>query len=117
MDRLLVSTWLSMRFVSSLTVVCPTSAYWRRHADVPFDVLVGSGPSEGRVDGCFSAEQHPHRHAHGGQQFESWVYRRDGPFDLWGDRRPSTELVVIATSGQNDRPQVEALLDAGMITV
>jgi len=34
-------------------------------------------------------------------------------FDPWGNRRPSTELVVIATSGQQDRPQVGALVDAG----
>ena len=133
------------------------------YADVPFDVLVGSGPSEDRADGWLDAEQHQHHHAHAGHQFESWVYRRDEPFDLdrleaaiaqlprtvyrvkgfvyagqdpqhrhllqavgmrgdiepfdlWGDRRPSTELVVIATSGRQDRPQVEALFDAGLST-
>ena len=34
------------------------------------------------------------------------------PFDEWGERPPSTELVVIADSAQVDRAAVEALLDA-----
>jgi G3E family GTPase len=134
------------------------------YADVPFDVLVGSGPSEERADGSPDTEGHQHHHAEVGHQFVSWVYQRDEPFDIdrlktaiaklprtvyrvkgfvfagedpehrhllqavgmrgdiepfdaWGHRRPSTELVVIATSGQEDRPQVEALFDAGLSTV
>ena len=113
------------------------------------------GPTDGSTP-----QRHQH-HAHAGHQFESWVHRRDKPFDIdrleaaikqlprtvcrvksfvfagqdpqhrhllravgmrgdiapfdpWGDRRPSTELVVIATSGQQSRPHVGALLDAGL---
>jgi G3E family GTPase len=132
------------------------------YANVPFDVLIGSGPSEERADGRFDTDEQ-HHHAHVGHQFVSWVYRRDEPFDIdrlkttiaklprtvyrvkgfvfagedpehrhilqavgmrgdiepfdpWGNRRPSTELVVIGTSEHEDRPHVEALFDAGLST-
>ena len=67
-----------------------------------------------RVKGfVFAGEDPEHRHL-----LQAVGMRGDiEPFDAWGDRRPSTELVVIATSDQEDRPQVEALFDAGLTTV
>ena len=125
-------------------------------ADVPFDVLIGSGPANPPDDRWVGT--HDHRHDSEGHGFTTWVYRREDPFDLaaleeaakrlprsvyrvkgfvhgadepeyrhllqvvglradvqpydsWGDRRPTTELVVIADSSLVDRGEVEALLD------
>lgn len=52
------------------------------YANVPFEVLVGAGPSEDRADRWIDAEQDQHPAGHGGHQFMSWVYRRDEPFDI-----------------------------------
>jgi G3E family GTPase len=126
------------------------------HADVAFDVLIGTGPDTETDSRWLHECDHDHASHRG---FTSWVYRRDGvfdvaalraaitrlpnsvyrikgflhgadepghrqllqavgmrgdvqPFDEWGDRPPSSELVIIADGQRVDRPVVEAMLDA-----
>lgn len=47
------------------------------YSDVPFEVLVGTGPE--RRDGVQANHDHGADHDH---RFVSWVYQRSGPFDL-----------------------------------
>ncbi len=130
-------------------------------ADIPFHVLIGSGPTADGDTRWLDIDEQEHDHAHNGHGFVSWVYRRDGafdstrlrqaitelpssvyrvkgflnvgedperrhllqavgmrgdvePFDEWGDRQPTTKLVVIADADGVDRDVVEALLDTCM---
>jgi G3E family GTPase len=133
-------------------------------ADVPYEVLLGAGPRDGEDDARWLvADDSHHGHGHGSHgRFTSWVYRRDGafdveavksvikglprsvyrikgflngvdepelrqllqavgmradvePFDEWGDRIPSTILVIIADGEEVDRDEVEARLDTCLV--
>ena len=133
------------------------------HAAVPFEVLIGTGPDPDEGERRLGDSGHTHSHDHAnGHGFTSWVYRRDGifdvealkatitrlprsvyrikgflrasdepdhrhllqavgmrgdgqPFDEWGERPPTTALVVIADEEHVDRESVEALLDACVV--